>query len=139
MAQSYDTSAADVWKTLSDFGGIVRYCPSLSDSVADGTEPGSHRTLTVINEDGSEFSYRERLEAIDHESMSLTYSMPDAGAFPMKDGYRATMHVSERPDGGCLFTWSADVEPADGTRQEVTGFLATVYTTVFDGLRVLHP
>jgi hypothetical protein len=139
MAQSFEDSAPNLWKTISDFGGISRYCPSVSDSTADGAEPGtSHRTLTVANADGSTFQYRERLEELDQDEMRLSYSMPDAGVFPMRDGYRSTMQVTERGDGRCLLTWSAVLEPRDVTPGEVTAFLGTVYQGVFDGLRALH-
>lgn len=138
MAQSFEDSAHNVWKTISDFGGISRYCPSVSESVADGTEPGSCRTLTVNSQDGTSFSYQERLEDIDHDDMRLNYSMPDASRFPMRDGYRATMRVTELADNRCLLTWSAEVEPRNGSVNEVTAFLGVVYQSVFEGLRALH-
>jgi hypothetical protein len=138
MAQSFEDSAHNLWKTISDFGGISRYCPSVADSVAEGTEPGSHRTLTVSIPDGGTFQYRERLAELDADDMRLSYEMPDASRFPMQDGYRATMRVTELDDNRCLLTWSAVVEPRDVTPDEVTAFLGTVYQGVFDGLRTLH-
>ncbi|MEV6717951.1 SRPBCC family protein [Lentzea sp. NPDC051208] len=139
MAQSFEDSARNLWRTISDFGGVSRYCPSVIRSVAEGTELGSLRTLTVRRSNGTSFSYQERLEGIDQEHMYLTYSMPDASHSPFEDGYRATMHVTELGDNRCLLTWSAEAEPRDCSADEMTAFLRVAYQSVFEALRTLHP
>jgi mxaD protein len=138
VAQSFEDSARNVWRTISDFGSVSRYCPAVIECTVDGAEPGSCRTLLAKDPAGQTFEYQERLESVDQDEMRLTYSMPDARNFPIQDGYLATMLVSELPGDRCLLSWSATVEPRDTTPTEAVNFIITVYQTMFDGLRELH-
>jgi mxaD protein len=138
VAQSFEDSARNVWATISDFGSVSRYCPAVIECTVDGSEPGSCRTLVAKDPAGATFQYQERLETIDRDEMRLTYSMPDASRFPMRDGYLATMVVSELSDNRCLLSWSATLEPRDTTPTEAMNFIIAVYQTMFDGLRELH-
>ncbi|MFI9383444.1 SRPBCC family protein [Kutzneria sp. NPDC052558] len=134
VAQSFEDSARNLWRTISDFGSVGRYCPAVIECTVDGR----YRTLVAKDPTGQPFQYQERLEAIDQDTMRLTYSMPDTSGFPMQDGYLATMAVSELSAERCLLTWSATLEPRDTTPTETMNFIIAVYQSMFDGLRELH-
>jgi hypothetical protein len=94
----------EVWKFVSDFGGMVEAlgAPVTTDGPAG---VGQTRTITM----GAEPTV-ERLEAIDHDARTLSYSIV-SGPLPVAD-YLATMEVADGGEGRSQLTWTARFEPA---------------------------
>tara|TARA_B100001750_G_scaffold153903_2_gene123449 strand:+ start:1293 stop:1715 length:423 start_codon:yes stop_codon:yes gene_type:complete len=116
-----EAGAADVWALVSDFDGLPKWLPPVAASETAGDGVGAVRTVTM--QDGAKVV--ERLEALDADAMTYTYSMTDSGSLPIGD-YESTVRV--RPDGdGCTVTWSSTFEPAGASAEEVAGMVGGLY------------
>jgi uncharacterized membrane protein len=121
-----------VWATIADFNALPSYVESIVSSRADGDLPGSERTL--VFGDGTEVV--ERLEELDDEAMTLTYSVVD-GAVPLDD-YLATIIVTPKGDDKCHIEWASTFDPAPGEEDVVDAMIKGVYQEAFAGLKRLH-
>jgi uncharacterized membrane protein len=124
--------AEEVWATIADFNALPSYVECIVGSEATGDLPGSERTVTFG--DGSEVI--ERLEELDDEGMTLTYSVVD-GAAPLDD-YLSTVSVTPRGDDRCEIEWASTFDPAPGEEEAVDAMIIGVYQEGFAGLKSLH-
>jgi hypothetical protein len=139
MRESFNDSIDNVWATISDFGGLGRYFSPVVKCKLEGSGVGARRVVTLKTPTGEELVVVERLESLDPTSKRLSYSIPDATGFPLKDGYVGTMHLKELGKHKCELEWTASIEAPEGTPEQVTrDFVRGVYETGFAGLKTLH-
>ena len=81
-----------VWRTASDFNGLPTWMPGMKESTIEAgkkpTEIGAVRKLAMA---GTKDVLRERLEALDDKTCTITYSVLE-GPLPVKN-IRTTMHL----------------------------------------------
>ena len=118
--------ANKIWGIIGAFSGLENYLPPIAKSLTEGEGVGMTRTLTT--QDGSEFI--ERLEALDHDSRSLTYSIISDHPFPFTD-YVSTIKVSNSGNDECEVEWSAEFNPSGATTEEVQALLSGLYESSF--------
>jgi Polyketide cyclase / dehydrase and lipid transport len=98
---SIAASPEEVWVALRDWGALhERLAPGF---VTDTRLEGEDRIVTFFN--GA--VVRERLVSLDDKDRRLAWSIVD-GPYTHHNG---VAQVSEGEDGGCLFTWTADLLP----------------------------
>jgi hypothetical protein len=132
METILNTTADNVWETISDFNGLTKFIPAIVKSTTDGTGVGSVRTLTLDN--GALIV--EKLESLDETlSRTLSYSIVDS-PLPV-EGYLATMQVQDCGDNRCKLVWSSRFEPKGTTKEEAKGIIEGIYSMGFDGLKKL--
>lgn len=118
VTRAMDQSADQVWRLVEDFADCS-WMPAGTEVVVEGEGVGMVR---VING-----AIREKLEACDPASRTLSYSIADEGVpFPCT-GYYATMTVEEGGAGASL-TWSCEATPKPGTTDaELTAAVEGLY------------
>ncbi|MER7933418.1 SRPBCC family protein [Streptomyces sp. NPDC048409] len=119
--------ADQVWQLIGGFDALPDWLPYITRSLPG--EGGRLRTLT--NAEGEVIV--ERLEAFDASARSYTYSIERA-PFPVT-GYRSTLQVVDRGDGGCRVEWSGTFTADGVTDAEATALFDGIYR---DGLAALE-
>jgi len=98
---SITASPEEVWAALRDWGALhERLAPGF---VTDTRLDGEDRIVTFFN--GA--VVRERLVSLDDKTRRLAWSIVE-GPYAHHNG---VAKVSEGEDGGCRFTWTADLLP----------------------------
>lgn len=85
-----DTPAEQVWDIVRDFNALDEFVETVASCTTEGSGVGAVRTL--ILQDGGKV--QEKLESLDNEGRSLTYSIVRA-PMPVQN-YIGTMQVRER-------------------------------------------
>ena len=116
-----------VWALVGDFGGFVT---ALGGQVeVDGDGIGTRRTIKR----GSR-SIVERLDALDADTKSITYSILEAGPLPVRN-YQATMKLTPSGTDATTLTWFSDFEPDGVSEDEAITAVRGVYDGGIAGLR----
>jgi hypothetical protein len=124
--------ASEVWKTISDFNGLPKFCPVFVDSKMEGSGVGALRTITT----GDGVSITERCEKMDEGSYTHVYCITES-PLPLEN-YVATVQLKETGPNQCELTWSCSFDPKGTTEQELFDLIGPVYQQAFDGLKKLH-
>ena len=115
IEREFEFTAAAVWAVIADFGN-VSWVPGVEKVEVEGDGIGMIRHLTV-----PVFPpLHERLEAVDHEKMSLEYSIPAVEYISVKN-YRALAQVIELSPERCRVLWSCTAEAEGAPEEEATG------------------
>ena len=131
--KGFNTSAENVWKTISQFSGIENFVPAIVSSVSVGEGEGMGRTCTM----GNGASFDETLLKVDHENMELQYKVHDPSPLPFS-GYTANMKVKSIEDNKSEVLWNCTYELESGTAKEADGMLSEIFLSGIDGLEELH-
>ena len=132
MKGTINASADKVWKTISDFNGIPKYCSAFSNSTMEGSGVGAVRTLTT--QDGAQIV--ERLESLDEKARSLRYAIVTS-PLPL-EGYVSTMKLKDLGEGQCELDWSCTFQPKGASEDELKKLIEGVYSIACEGLKKLH-
>jgi len=132
MKTTIKAPADDVWKTIRDFNGAGKYIAAITSSTMKGSGVGAVRTVTL--EGGVQVL--ERLEDLDDEARTLTYSIVRA-PLPIEN-YVATMTLRDLGAGRCELEWSSTFDPKGAPEAEGVQIVEGVYAMGFDGLKKLH-
>ncbi len=116
---SYAASPAQLWELVSDFGGLDEIMDGIDACTMEGEGVGAVRTLSMGGG-----SVVESLDVLDHESMTLTYSIMEA-PLPFED-YSATMVVGAEGDGSSL-SWTGSFLPAGVPAEEAEKLAGGIY------------
>jgi NADPH2:quinone reductase len=124
-----------VWHTASDFNGLPAWMPGMKDSVIEpgksATEIGAVRKLGMT---GSKDILRERLEVLDLNTHTITYSVLE-GPLPVKK-ILTSMHLRPITDSyGTLGEWSTQFETEPGKEEEGVQFMTRVFGAGFRALK----
>ncbi|MCP4035995.1 MAG: SRPBCC family protein [bacterium] len=107
MEREFAISADDLWAMLADFGDIS-WIPGLEKVELEGEGVGMIRHVTAPGMP----MLHERMDAIDHETMTLDYSVPAVAYLQVID-YTARAQVTPLGEGRCRVNWSCRSQ-ADG-------------------------
>ena len=132
MKTQINAPADAVWKTIRDFGGIGKFIASVKGCTLKGSGIGAERTLDF----GEGPAIVERLEKLDDQDQSLTYSIVSS-PLPM-EGYLSTMTVVELSQSRCEVWWTCVFTPKGATEEELEKIIQGVYSEGFAGLEKLH-
>lgn len=133
VERDLEFGAQEVWAIIADFGN-VSWVPGIEKVELEGEGVGMVRHLTVPVYP----QLHERLEAIDHEEMTLDYSIPSVELIHLKD-YDARAQVSELEGGRCRLVWSCKAE-VDGVGHEqaiaeTEAFYGSIMDWICDALK----
>ncbi|KAI3743588.1 hypothetical protein L1987_61298 [Smallanthus sonchifolius] len=118
-------SANQIWPLFIDFFNFHKWFPNMSTCYGvHGTngEVGGTRYcagFSLPNEDGGadQVSWsKERLVAVDHEKMTMSYEMVDCNVG--FKSYLSTIKIVCGDGEGCEVEWSFDVNPLEGLTYE---------------------
>lgn len=93
-----EAQGPEVWEVISDFGGIARWVPGITQVELKGRGVGAVRTVSY--EDGTRSV--ERLESLNDDSRSLSYTILES-SLPVQ-GYIGSLTVRDLP-AGCEVEW----------------------------------
>lgn len=103
--------ATRAWELLSDFGDIS-WAPGMDNVEVIGQGVGMVRKLPMPDAPAVE----EKLEVLDHDNMTLVYTIPAGLPMPVTD-YRATAKVVALGDDRCRIDWHCSARE-DGVSAE---------------------
>jgi carbon monoxide dehydrogenase subunit G len=113
-----DRSADDVWKVVSDFGGLAAWMPGIETCELESDDV---RKLSMMG-----MELREQLKTKDDANRVLAYSLV---GMPGIDLHLAT--ISVRPDGGgSMVTWAFEAEP-----ESMAGMMDGTYKSALEALK----
>jgi len=109
--EDFSRGAADVWKELSDFGGLDGWMPGVERCEVEGEGVGAVRTVEM-----GPVKVVERLESFDDDGRSLSYALLE-GPMPLRN-FVGTIEVSETGASSCRVEWSAAFDLPEGVSRE---------------------
>jgi hypothetical protein len=132
MTRTFDASADAVWKTISDFSIVDQYVKGITQSKTEGRGVGVIRRIKFREH----AEVVERLEALDEEKKTLTYSVLRT-PLPM-EGYVATMKVEDLGGDRCELVWESTFKTEIAQEVRIKKIIERLYTAGFEGLGELH-
>ncbi len=124
VERELDVEADKVWAILANFSDIS-WIPGLEKVELEGEGVGMIRHVTAPGMP----VLHERMDAIDHETMTLDYSVPAVEYLRVKD-YRARARVVGLDGGRCQLIWSCECEPDGVTQAQATSNTEAFYQMV---------
>lgn len=124
-----------VWRTIGDFNGLAAWMPGMKDSrIEDGKSPTTIGAVRSLSMSASKDRLRERLETLDPETHTITYSVL-LGPLPVKNVV-TTMHLRPITDTyGTLGEWSTRFDTEPGKEEEGQQLMARIFAAGFRGLK----
>ncbi|KAF5539996.1 bet V I allergen [Fusarium mexicanum] len=113
ITQELDHDIEAVWSMISKFDAIAAWSPMVVQCTTEGEGIGSIRS--AVTDSGGHFN--EKLEILDHESHTISYSFEEPVPFPAT-GICGTQHLDAIAPGKTLFTWTAEAESIDGEAKD---------------------
>lgn len=98
--------AAEVWATVSEWGGTHKWIPGVGPVTVAGEGPGATRSADLDPATGFTGRITERLDAFDAAAMHFEYRVIGDNPIPVED-YVASMRVEDLGDGTCSVTWNS--------------------------------
>lgn len=124
LKRDFEISADDVWAMLANFGDIS-WIPALEKVELEGEGVGMIRHVTAPGMP----ELHERMDAIDHETMTLDYSVPEVEYLHVEN-YTARAQVTSLGDQRCRVHWSCKSEPVGIDVAEATANTAAFYEMI---------
>tara|TARA_R110002049_G_scaffold308150_1_gene511127 strand:- start:28817 stop:29251 length:435 start_codon:yes stop_codon:yes gene_type:complete len=120
--------AARAWAVLSRFDDIS-WGGDMGRIEYEGEGVGMVRRLYMVP--GS--TTIERLDAMDHENMQFSYSVPEGMPMPI-DNYKATVSVTPTGDSQCRVRWVSEGASTDASEQDAEIMLSNFLNTLLQTL-----
>jgi hypothetical protein len=136
---SINAPVEHVWGVISAFGALSLWCPSVKSCALEGFGLGSIRTAflhDVVPEAYRAIAQRERLEAIDAEQFTFTYSLLQPSALPLKN-VRSTMQLFRRGTSKTEIFWDSAADDEPSVPKEVVGLIEAFYSECLANLKLL--
>jgi hypothetical protein len=121
ITETVAASAADVWRVMSDFGGVEPN-EMIASCAVEGDGVGAVRTIALVG--GGEIV--ERLESCDDAGRTFSYAIINECPLPVKN-YLSTVRVSDDGAGGTRVDWSSSFEAHGAPEAEVIKLIEGVY------------
>lgn len=121
VTETVAAPAADVWRVMSDFGGIEPN-EMIAGCSVEGDGVGAVRTITLVA--GGEII--ERLESCDDASHTFSYAIINDSPLPVKN-YLSNVKLSDDGAGGTTVEWSSEFEAAGAPEADVIKLIEGVY------------
>lgn len=125
-------SAADVWQSIRDFGGVDRWAPNIASLEVSGFGVGALRT--AVFKDGGRVV--ERLESLSDASRSLSYAILET-PLPM-EGCVSSLTVRDLGPGQCEVEWYSTFGAKGAAESDVARILEKIYRVALARLARLH-
>ncbi len=122
VQRDYTFPAEKVWALLADFGNIS-WAPGMDKVEVIGEGVGMTRRIHMPDMDPID----EVLEHIDHDAMTLSYSIPTGIPMPVTD-YRAGPTVVVTGDASCRIDWRGSASPVGVSDEEAGEIIKGFYT-----------
>jgi hypothetical protein len=118
--------ARSAWALLADFGNFS-WAPGLEKVEVSGAGVGMVRRIFMSGAPPIE----ERLEALEHDTMRLEYTIPDGFAMPVSN-YRAQAQVVATGRDQCRIDWSCSAQEDGVSPQEADAIVTGFYEQLLD-------
>ena len=121
LAEEAPAPAPRIWAILADFGGFLDWAHTHANGTieVEGDGVGMIRHL-----DMGTGRMGERLDRLDHESRTLTYSLAYGEPLGM-DRYRARVRVEELEEGRSLLHWTGEYSSSESEKLAAIGATLT--------------
>ena len=126
MSTDLNASADEVWKLIGGFNALPDWHPAVEKSELE--QEGQQRRLSLAG--GG--TIVERLEKVDDNSRTYTYSITDS-PLPLMN-YVATITVSGEGDN-CTVDWSGEFTAAGAPEGDAMEAVRGIYQAGFDNLQ----
>lgn len=120
--------AQDVWSVIGNFGGLADWHPAAIACVLSKKGTDTIRTISIPG--GG--SLVEKLEALDDDAMSQTYSIVD-GPLPVT-GYMSTIRVLPESDSSCRVLWAGRFDASGAPDEVAQKVVRGIYTAGLSAL-----
>jgi len=110
----------DVWRIMSDFGGLRAWNPQIDSCEVEGEGVGAVRTFSMTG-----LTIKERLEAMDEGAKTFSYSIIE-GPLPATD-YLATVEIGDAGAGQTRILWTSDFVPAGAPEADLVALFEGIY------------
>jgi len=124
IEREFAISADDLWAMLANFGDIS-WIPALEKVELEGEGVGMIRHVTAPGLP----QLHERMDAIDHATMTLDYSVPEVAYIKVKN-YTARAQVTPLSEGRCRVNWSCKSEAVGISEAEALANTAAFYEMI---------
>lgn len=121
VIETVGASADDVWRIISDFGGVEPN-EMIAGCAVEGEGVGAVRTIGLNG--GGEIV--ERLESQDDGARVFSYAIINESPLPVKN-YVSTVKVTDGDDGAATVDWSSTFEAAGAPEAAVIELIEGVY------------
>ena len=121
-----------VWQYVSEWGGTSRWIPGVGVVSTVGVGVGATRSAELSAETGFPGMITERLDALDENNCSFSYSTVGDNPLPVKE-YSAQMTVESSGEGS-MVTWRSDWEPHGISEEELKEAFEQLYTISLDNV-----
>ncbi|MFT5576633.1 MAG: hypothetical protein ACI89D_002162 [Bermanella sp.] len=122
LQKDYKFSADTVWALLSNFGDIS-WAPGMDKVEVIGEGLGMTRRIHMAGMEPID----EVLQAMDHDAMSFSYTIPSGIPMPVTDYTAGPTVVSTGPDS-CRVDWRGSATPVGVSDEEATEIIKGFYT-----------
>lgn len=112
---------AKLWATLADFGNM-NWAPGIERMEVIGAGPGMIRRIFMPDMPPID----EVLEAIDHDALRYSYTIPEGIPLPISD-YRAEVQLTALPGEHTRIRWSCTGTPAGASAEDVGKIMEGAY------------
>ena len=129
VVEKVGASAGDVWKRLSDFGGI-EVGGIVESFKIEGEGVGAIRTIGV----GGGLVI-EKLDRHDSDERVMTYSIINEDSPLPVSGYSATIRIADDGDGSCTVDWTGTFEPKGAPEEQAVEVIKGIYAGAIQGAR----
>jgi carbon monoxide dehydrogenase subunit G len=123
-----DAAKETVWELVSDFGGVGRISPEVQSCTVEGDGVGAVRTINT-----SGVIIRERLEKLDGETYTFSYSMLD-GPIPFKN-YLADVTLTDAGPKRTRIKWAGSFEPVGMPAEQLEQLIQGIYMGLIAGVK----
>jgi hypothetical protein len=121
VVETIAAPAADVWRTISNFGGIEPNDMIASCTVA-GEGVGAVRTIALNG--GGEII--ERLESLDNKAQTFSYAIINDSPLPVAN-YVSTVKVIGKDANSTTVDWSSTFDAVGAAESDVIKLIEGVY------------
>lgn len=128
ISHDFAASADTLWSVVGDFANLS-WVPAVPRSEFEGEGIGMTRRMFLDDT----FAILEKLEALDEESRTTSYSIPENNPLPCTD-YYATMTVVDTGPGTCRLEWGCTFEPLGMTDDEAVENITAFYWSLIPGI-----
>ena len=130
VTEEVRASAEQIWAVIRDFKTLAENNAAIESCVVDGEGEGATRTLVTGG-----VTVKERLDALDDNSMTLTYSIVE-GDLPITD-YQAQVTIEKQSDESSIVHWQGQCEPAGIDEATAKTLVRGIYVSSIAGLKQL--
>ena len=118
--------ASSAWTLLADFGNLS-WAPGMEKVEVSGEGVGMVRSIFV----SGALPIEERLEALEHDTMRLEYTIPAGLPMPVSN-YRAQAQVVATGSDQCRIDWSCSAQEDGVSPQEADAIVTGFYEQLLD-------